>query len=898
MRLKPDEQNDHPEDGSTISLPSIVNGKPAAQDRPAHYPETIFGLHERGGEQLMLDAKRPGWVLELAAIGLDGTKTPADFNDLANAGLGVIVRINHGYGSSGTLPLPERYNDFAAACARYVQRSRGCHVWVIGNEPNHADERPDGRIIMPHEYARAYQLCRSAIRALKGHEADQVLVAGPAPWNATSTYAGNEKGDWVRYFIHILTMLDDGACDGFAIHTYTHDLDPRQISGNFLHTAMGYRHLRNEFRTYRDLMNAIPDRFRHLPVFITETDPTTEGKGWHPGQNVGWVRAAYKEIAEWNRDSAHQPIVALLLYRWPQVPDQPEWSISNRSGIIEDFKQALAAEPAADYQIRLPTAVEAAAVLEPGNLLPRKQRWRGLVASPLGLNLRSGPSTEHEILRVLPNETAVTVLAEVDDWLYVQALNRTGYLSRAFVQRELPDPVPVEPGDFLKDRPELLEVQLAPLTADQIAIDPDTAPWIDQAVAQTWNQSGALVTHLAQILEIDPNVAIAVLAMESGGRAFMGDGRMLIRFENHIFFEEWGKFEPDRFAQHFRYNLDTLWEDHQWRRSPDQEWRDFHGNQAAEWEVFTFARDQINANAAFRSISMGVPQIMGFNHEKVGYATAQALFDAFAASAHAQVIGFFDFVQAEPTRLDALRARDYMAFAASYNGPGQAPLYAALIQDAQKAFERLRTPTTPASSTSATNPATDPTTGPTAAPVVEPLPDEGNEGAVRLPVPPSAENLANLDPELYAAWRKHVLNGFEHNQVMFERLVNAFMGPYYTTVWLYRLTFAIGMAAFIASVVVSAYTGELLFGLLFGGLGVAAFLSFFVSRPLRALEENLNFITWLGVIYNTYWTRLLYAMNMATVQEDLSDMTDDFTRQMQELLDKSAAMNEKRPGLR
>src|SRR5690606_945441 len=107
---------------------------------------------------------------------------------------------------------------------------------------------------------------------------------------------------------------------------------------------------------------------RHLPVFITECDPSTRGQGWNPSANVGWVRAAYREIAEWNRDPTHQPILALALYRWPVLPDQPEWSISNRPGIIEDFRQALQLEPAADFKVRLPVKGQPPTVLEPGNL--------------------------------------------------------------------------------------------------------------------------------------------------------------------------------------------------------------------------------------------------------------------------------------------------------------------------------------------------------------------------------------------------------------------------------------------------------------------------------------------------------------------------------------------------
>lgn len=858
---------------------------------PPYYPQYIFGLHESGGEQLMLQAKRPGWILELAAIGLDGTSTPADFSRLASAGLGVIVRINHGYGSTGTLPLPDKYPEFAAACARYVARASGCHMWIIGNEPNHQDESPDGRPILPHDYASAYRLCRNAIHALPGHEDDQVLIAGPAPWNATTTYTGNVKGDWVRYFVDVMTLLDEDGCDGFALHTYTHDLDPRQISGDFFHTALGYGHLRNEFRTYRDFMNAIPDRFRHLPVLITETDPTTRGVGWNPGHNVGWVRAAYREIAAWNSVPEHQPILGLLLYRWPLVPDQPEWSISNRAGIIEDFSQALEQLPANDYRIRLPRKIKPPVVLEPGSFLDASDQWTGVIASPLGLNQRTGPSTEHAILQLLPNETAVSVMAELDEWLYVNALGRLGYVSSSFVRSQQVGgfmPYIISPGTssdgFLRERRDLQDAALKPDATEQLTLNPDTANWTEEAIANAWNQFGALINQIANLLAIDPAVALSVMAIESGGRAFADDGRMLIRFEPHIFFEEWGKLDPERFAQYFRYDLNQIWKGHQWRPSPDLPWRDFHGNQRTEWEVFEFARNALAPEAALRSISMGAPQIMGFNHASIGYPSAQAMFEAFSASAHAQIIALFDFVKADPGRLNALRNGDFTTFASSYNGPGQAALYAALIQDGVNTFNRLRAQPGAVSTEDLVQPIEEPQ-------------DDNSEGSARLPVPTYPGDLAEIDPELYAAWRNHVLHGFTNNQKMFEQLVDAFMGPYHTTVQLYRLTFAVGMLAFVTAALLSAFTNQVMFGVLFGGISVAAFVSYFISRPLRALEENLNFITWLGVIYNSYWTRLVYAMNPETVQVDLAAITDDFTRQMQELLDKSAELHKNRPGI-
>ena len=252
----------------------------AAQVKSDFFPQFIFGLHESGGQQYMLDAGRPGWVLELAEVGLSGTGGNADFSTLAKAGLGVVVRLNHGYGSIGTLPMPVHYTAFAAACRVFVARSKGCHVWVIGNEPNHASERPNGQSITPSDYAQAYTLCRTTIRSVPRHASDLVLVAGPAPWNSTTSYPGNAGGDWVQYLADTLAALPSDGCDGLALHTYTHDLNVDQIHGDFFHNARGYTHLRNEFRTYVDFMNAIPPHFRALPVLITETDPTAPGKGW------------------------------------------------------------------------------------------------------------------------------------------------------------------------------------------------------------------------------------------------------------------------------------------------------------------------------------------------------------------------------------------------------------------------------------------------------------------------------------------------------------------------------------------------------------------------------------------------------------------------------------------
>jgi len=153
------------------------------------------------------------------------------------------------------------------------------------------------------------------------------------------------------------------------------------------------------------------------------------------------------------------------------------------------------------------------------------------------------------------------------------------------------------------------------------------------------------------------------------------------------------------------------------------------------------------------------------------------------------------------------------------------------------------------------------------------------------------------DDPLHKAWQDHIIQGLANNNVMFRRTLRAYLLPYYLTVGLYVALFTAGLALFIAAAWLSAQGGSDLSALLFAGLGVATFLALFIRNPLRSLEENLQFITWLGIIYNTYWTRLLYMQDQTTVHADLEDATRDAIRELERLIDKNAGLAAKRPGV-
>jgi N-acetyl-anhydromuramyl-L-alanine amidase AmpD len=325
--------------------------------RPLRDSLYIYGFHDPGGEQIMLDAGVPGWVLVTEAIGHDpNNRTGGDYRGLSDRELGVIVRLNNGYNPDGTLPFEREYANFARRCANFVAASQGAHLWIIGNETNHPIEWPGavwnwgpgwpapvspdkrGEEITPVRYASCYRQCRNAIKAVPGHEGDQVLVAAPAPWNILLTYPGNPNGDWVKYFSDMLAAVGAGNLDGITLHTYTHGASPALITSEEKMGDPRFAHLRYHFRAYMDFMAVIPQAMRSLPVYITESN---QGDQAWENANTGWVRAAYTEIDRWNRASA-QKIRNLLLYRWPQVPGD-RWGIEGKAGVIEDFRGALGA---------------------------------------------------------------------------------------------------------------------------------------------------------------------------------------------------------------------------------------------------------------------------------------------------------------------------------------------------------------------------------------------------------------------------------------------------------------------------------------------------------------------------------------------------------------------------
>lgn len=282
----------------------------------------LHGIHDQDGAELMAD--KPGWIICTEAIGSNPKDTSGvNFYAWTSRGYGVIVRLNNGYYSEhsypGTIPTPDRYDDFAVRCANFVAASHGCDIVIIGNEPNMTAETPDRKGIQPADYARCYQKCRQAIHRVNPNA--QVLVAGCAPWN-------QQSGDWLDYWRIVLANVGE-ECDGASIHVYSHGSDPSLITSEEMVHGWHWH-----FRVYQDQLEAMPAILYGLPVFISETD---QDDPW-ADTNSGWVQEAYAEIDRWNQGSA-PTIHALCLFR--SQPDD-RWSFADKNGVKADFRAAVA----------------------------------------------------------------------------------------------------------------------------------------------------------------------------------------------------------------------------------------------------------------------------------------------------------------------------------------------------------------------------------------------------------------------------------------------------------------------------------------------------------------------------------------------------------------------------
>ena len=313
----------------------------AAHRPPQAKPQTtlLIGLHDREGADWMKRNNIKGVCLALVQV--QDQPVPLDFSDLANAGLTVLLRVGYGYADgTGTLPRPDRLAAFEDAVAQTLNNAVGVTATHYGNEINNASEGPgwDPRVNAPgpnyfaltpsyyiESYNRLWYKIRSEVKL--GPAPLDPYYGPPFPYLAYS----NNNRDWWQA---ILTGI--AGADALFFHSKTQDNNPLNIQSpaRFGGEPLTWQYF--HFRTIENGLNDVPNRFKTLPVYVTEANPQVKGDktlGWEAG-NAKWVTECVNYLQAWNAKVGTQPVNGAVFYRWAN----DQWALEDKPLILNQIK--------------------------------------------------------------------------------------------------------------------------------------------------------------------------------------------------------------------------------------------------------------------------------------------------------------------------------------------------------------------------------------------------------------------------------------------------------------------------------------------------------------------------------------------------------------------------------
>jgi hypothetical protein len=180
-----------------------------------------------------------------------------------------------------------------------------------------------------------------------------------------------------------------------------------------------------------------------------------------------------------------------------------------------------------------------------------------------------------------------------------------------------------------------------------------------------------LILDDAQRLGVEPDAVLAVAEVESAGSGFLADGRPAILFEAQWFH----KFTGGRYDASNPDISSPVWN------------RSLYRGGVAEYDRLNEAM-ALDAEAAFKSASYGLFQIMGFNYAACGFPNVMAYWDAMKKGENEQIEAFTNFINDNPGLRQALQFKDWASFARLYNGPGAVAQYSGRISAAYQMHVR------------------------------------------------------------------------------------------------------------------------------------------------------------------------------------------------------------------
>ena len=162
------------------------------------------------------------------------------------------------------------------------------------------------------------------------------------------------------------------------------------------------------------------------------------------------------------------------------------------------------------------------------------------------------------------------------------------------------------------------------------------------------------IAQATDLLGVQVAELVAVGTVETRGFGYLRDRRPLILFERHIFSRETsGRFDAS--------NPDIS------NPKPGG----YGASGAPQYDRLARAI-ALDREAALRSASWGLGQIMGFNAQVAGFADAEEMVAEMVQHENAQLLAMANFINSQPRAVLALRNHDWAGFARIYNGPSYA----------------------------------------------------------------------------------------------------------------------------------------------------------------------------------------------------------------------------------
>lgn len=170
----------------------------------------------------------------------------------------------------------------------------------------------------------------------------------------------------------------------------------------------------------------------------------------------------------------------------------------------------------------------------------------------------------------------------------------------------------------------------------------------------------------------------AVMAVESRNSGYDARRRPLILFEPHVL---WRNLSGAQRGEAVRQGLAyKSWGQQRYPAGSDAQYLRLE------------AAILINEEAAYRSISMGMGQVLGENFKYAGCTSAKQMFDEAKESEAKQLRHMLNFIKNRGLGV-LLMKHDWYSFARSYNGAGQPQKYAAWLErEYEKWWRIVQTP--------------------------------------------------------------------------------------------------------------------------------------------------------------------------------------------------------------